>query len=140
METEQPPDDCNCLVLRQAARRVTQLYERYLGAVGLTTAQFSIISKIARYPGVTTLELAEQMVMDRTTLVRAVKPLQREGLVLASKGPGAGRTHVLSLTVEGQIRYTLARESWRAAQAEFERRFGAARAESVREELRAIAV
>jgi dihydroxy-acid dehydratase len=36
-------DECNCFALRQAARHVTQIYERHLGQVGLTAAQFTIL-------------------------------------------------------------------------------------------------
>src|SRR4051794_40064371 len=73
-------DECNCFALRQAARRVTQIYERHLGAVGLTAAQFTILAKLARKPSLPMADLADAMVMERTTLVRAMKPLQRDGL------------------------------------------------------------
>src|SRR3954447_4935417 len=68
-------DECNCFALRQAARRVTQIYERHLGAVGLTAAQFTILAKLARKPRLPMADLADAMVMERTTLVRAMKPL-----------------------------------------------------------------
>ncbi len=32
--------DCNCLAVRQAARYVTQLYDRYLAQAGLRTSQY----------------------------------------------------------------------------------------------------
>jgi len=31
------PEDCNCLAVRQAARHITQFYDRFLAASGLRT-------------------------------------------------------------------------------------------------------
>ena len=75
--------DCNCFAIRQAARFVSQLYERHVSQAGVTAAQFTLLAAIHRRPGVTMVELADAMVMERTTLVRALKPLQRDGLVTA---------------------------------------------------------
>jgi len=37
--------DCNCLVVRQAARCITQFYDRYLAEAGLRTTQYGILAK-----------------------------------------------------------------------------------------------
>jgi len=71
-----PLNECNCFALRQAARRITQIYERHLGEVGVTAAQFTILSKLANQSNVTVLDLSASMVMERTTLLRALKPMQ----------------------------------------------------------------
>jgi DNA-binding MarR family transcriptional regulator len=128
-------DECNCLAIRQAARYITQLYERHLAAVGITSAQFSIMAKLARRPHQTMLDLAEAMVMERTTLVRALKPLQRDGLVCAAPSEHDLRTHLFSLTKAGQCVFEEAVRGWRAAQDEFEAKFGRARAKALRAEL-----
>lgn len=48
--TPPPVEDpiCNCLAIRQAARQVTQLYDRHLAAVDLRGNQYSILSKLGR--------------------------------------------------------------------------------------------
>lgn len=51
MRKATPPADetpCNCLAIRQAARQVTQLYDRHLAAAGLRSTQYSILSKLGR--------------------------------------------------------------------------------------------
>jgi DNA-binding MarR family transcriptional regulator len=121
-------DECNCFALRQAARHVTQIYERHLGGVGLTAAQFTILAKLARKPNLPIADLAESMVMERTTLVRAMKPLQRDGLVTAEAADHDGRTFLFSLTRKGQSTFDEASVAWSAAQDEFERRRGNGRA------------
>jgi len=34
-------EDCNCLAVRQAARHVTQFYDRFLAKIGIRTTQFA---------------------------------------------------------------------------------------------------
>jgi DNA-binding MarR family transcriptional regulator len=128
-------DECNCFALRQAARHVTQIYERHLGAVGLTAAQFTILAKLARTPNLPMVDLADAMVMERTTLVRAMKPLQRDGLVATESAEHDGRTFLFSLTEKGEATFDQAATAWRAAQDEFEQKFGQARAKTLRAEL-----
>ncbi|HVE10210.1 MAG TPA: MarR family transcriptional regulator [Paraburkholderia sp.] len=128
-------DECNCFALRQAARYVTQIYERHLGQVGLTAAQFTIMAKLARKPDQSMLDLADLMVMERTTLVRALKPLQRDGLVVSEPSEHDGRTFLFSLSDAGQRVFEQAAAAWRAAQDEFEAKFGRARAKALRSEL-----
>jgi len=59
-------EDCNCLALRQAARHVTQLYDRFLGGADLRATQFSILAKLRRAGPMTINALAADLVMDRT--------------------------------------------------------------------------
>src|SRR5271157_2996991 len=80
---------CNCQAIRQAARQVTQLYDRHLAPVGLRTTQFSLLARLERAGPLAINELAARMVMDRTTMGRALRPLQREGLVAIDPGRDA---------------------------------------------------
>ena len=68
MANELKPDLCNCLALRQAARHVTQFYDQYLVPTGVRATQFSILAMLERLGPITINALAEDMVMDRTTL------------------------------------------------------------------------
>ena len=132
-------DACNCFAARQASRVVTQLYERHLGAAGITSAQFTILYQVDRNPGVTMSELAEALVMDRTTLVRALKPLQRDGLLTSEPGDKATRTLRLSLSGTGSRKLAEALPRWQEAQREFEQRVGRKRAATLRHDLLEIA-
>jgi len=67
------PTACNCLALRQAARHVSQIYDAHLALVGLRTTQYSILAKLKRLGPLSINELANSMVMDRTTLGRAIR-------------------------------------------------------------------
>ena len=129
MPVKKPPRDsedesiCNCLAVRQAARHITQIYERHLAPDGVTAAQYSILAKLARLGPISIGELASLMVMDRTTLTRGLGPLERDGLVSVGDGPD-GRTRRIELTAKGKAKQRTASARWRDAQDEFESQFG----------------
>lgn len=126
---------CNCLALRQAARHITVLYDRHLAQAGLSTSQFSILAAIHAAPGIGMQELSEQLVMDRTSLVRAIKPLTRDGWVQQLPAADHSRKLVFSLSADGAAKYGEAHEHWTRAQAEFEAGVGRERAAAMRSEL-----
>jgi DNA-binding MarR family transcriptional regulator len=125
------PTACNCLALRQAARHVTQFYDRYLAVDGLRATQYSIIAKLSRLGPLSINELAALMVMDRTTTGRAVRPLERDKLVAIGRGSD-GRSRVVRLTPAGAKRAKAATVRWRKAQRLFERSYGVAAAAQLR--------
>ena len=127
--------DCNCFAIRQAARFVSQLYERHVGQAGVTAAQYTLLAAIHRRPGTTMAELADAMVMERTTLVRALKPLQRDGLVTADQQDAGTRAVALNLTEGGKKTLGEAALRWHEAQKEFEGKVGRDRAWEVRKSL-----
>ena len=135
---ELTPELCNCLALRQAARHVTQFYDQYLVPTGVRTTQFSILAKLRHLGPMTINALAEQMVMDRTTLGRNIQPLEREGLISIRQGRADRRSKELHLTDAGEVTYRAAAKAWAEAQARFEGVFGGERATDLRELMRAV--
>lgn len=127
--------DDDCFALRQASRHISKRYEHYLSAVDITPTQFSILSMLAVSAGLTMVELAKAMVMDRTTLVRALKPLLRRGLVATVIETKRRRQLQVVLTAHGSQKRDEAAVHWAAAQASFERDFGARQAAHLRSEL-----
>jgi DNA-binding MarR family transcriptional regulator len=132
-------DACNCFATRQAARHITRLYERHLSAANITSAQFSILVALGQKKRMTMSELAALLVMDRTTLLRAVKPLVRDGLLVSRPGASDSRQLVLLLSAPGKRKLKQALRLWRTAQSEFESRVGAARASRMRRDLLTLA-
>ena len=129
---------CNAFATRQAARFVSQLYERHLSKVGLTSSQFSIIAVLHHSPGITMNELADLLVMDRTSLVRAIQPLTRDGFIANAPPTSGARRLMLSLTKTGDEQYILGYPHWQAAQTEYENLVGTARADALRSTLNEI--
>jgi DNA-binding MarR family transcriptional regulator len=125
----------DCFALRQASRHVSKLYERYLSEVGITPTQFSILRALRHSPNLTMAELAKEMMMDRTTLVRALQPMLRRGLVIAPAERRSDRRLRVVLTATGAAKLDQAAAHWAAAQASFERSFGQQQAAHLRDEL-----
>jgi DNA-binding MarR family transcriptional regulator len=133
------PEDCNCLAVRQAARHVSQFYDRFLAAAGLRTTQFSILVKLKRLGPMTINALASDLVVDRTTLGRNILPLEREGLIAVEPGRSDRRSKELRLTDAGAARLRMAVKDWAEAQGRFEAAFGRKRTPELRALLRAVA-
>ncbi|HUD87363.1 MAG TPA: MarR family winged helix-turn-helix transcriptional regulator [Xanthobacteraceae bacterium] len=130
--TSTNPAACNCLALRQAARHVTQFYDQVLTPSGLRATQYSILARLNRKGPMTINALAAELVMDRTTLGRNIRPLQRDGLVAVGPGQSDRRSKELRLTHSGEERFAAALKGWTKAQARFERAFGVRRARALR--------
>jgi DNA-binding MarR family transcriptional regulator len=130
---------CNCFAARQAARHLTKLYERHLSGADLTSAQFSILVALDDAGEMTMNELAKALVMDRTTLLRAIKPLQRDELVVSRPSADDVRRLVFSLSSAGTRRLKKAVALWATAQQELEAVIGSGEAARIRRELFALA-
>ncbi|MDB5512448.1 MAG: MarR family transcriptional regulator [Enterovirga sp.] len=128
-------DHCNALAIRKAARHVTQLYDRHLASVGLKVTQYSVLMRLRHLGPRTINELAAELQMDRTTMGRTIRPLERDGLVSVTADPSDGRRRALALTAAGLERLRAARAGWRAAQDQFEAAYGAEEALRLRETL-----
>lgn len=125
---------CACFNLRKAARSITQIYDSALQPLDLRSTQFTVLA-VARVRGNLSIsELAEQMAMDRTTLTRNLKPLEKRGLIWIGSGPDR-RTKMVSVTGEGKNLLSLAFPIWQEVQRRVVERFGTHRFESLLGEL-----
>jgi len=125
-------EDCNCFAVRSAARHVTQFYDQLLAPAGLRATQYAVLAKLKRIGPLTVNQLANEMVMDRTTLGRNILPLERDGLIRSRRMPSDRRARELQLTAAGEKRLQAAHKRWARAQVRFENTFGAERAAHLR--------
>lgn len=114
---------CNCAAIRQAARRVTRLYDQALAPFGLRITQYPILLWLASAGPVTMSVLAERMVLDRATMGHNLRPLEAQGLVTLTAGRDR-RSRIVTLTEYGRRKLREARPAWNAAQRTFEDAFG----------------
>ena len=115
---------CACTALRKASRVVGRLYDNALAGAGVTANQLAILRALGRSGPQPLSRLADSMVMDRTSLYRALAPMARDGWV-SIEGAGRGRSRVAALTGEGRRVMDAAADRWEAAQAHFVGAFGA---------------
>jgi DNA-binding MarR family transcriptional regulator len=117
------PRGCTSFKLRQVTRRVCQHFDRIVGATGLKTTQYSLLSNLERLGPLRPGELAQAMAMEPSTLTRNLQPLIKLGW--AEIGPGAdGRSREASITAAGRAKRAEAQRTWKRAQLELNERLG----------------
>jgi DNA-binding MarR family transcriptional regulator len=133
--------ECNCTAMRKASRRLSQMYDGALAPVGLKSTQYSILVQIERRSAEppTLRELADALVMDRSTMGQNLRPLERDLLIELAMSDTDRRRRQVVLTKQGRARLAEARALWRTAQARFEQNFGLKASANLREVLHQIA-
>lgn len=108
-------ENCVCFNLRWVSRAFAQFFVSELNHHGLLPTQTPILGLLAAKPEASMAEVSDWLGMDRTTLVRNLRPLERDGLV---KSTGKGRGHKVSLTLTAKGRAALQKflPDWQVAQ------------------------
>ena len=105
--------------LRRTARAISQRYDHALLEVGLNVGQFAILARLAGFEQQKVApalgELAQAVGIDRTTLTRALRPLEREGMLRIDAGEDR-RTRIVILKDRGRRRLDKALPLWHEAQ------------------------
>jgi len=113
-------DTCLCLHVQRAARALARRFDEALRPVGLTSGQFSLLNALNRPEPPAIGPVARLLAMDRTTLTAALRPLERDGLVVIAVDPDDRRSRLLRLTGKGRSVLASAVPIWRAAHAAIE--------------------
>ena len=128
---------CICILLRQAARKSSAVYDEALAPIGINIAQFSLLRKISRAGSISLTELAQKAELDRSTMGRNAKVLQRMGLIEPAASDDHRETSV-TLTDAGRDIVERGAPLWDKAQDEIEARLGDEGVEQLQALLRAI--
>ena len=118
------PRHCLANNLHQTTRAVSRIYGEEMRACGIQRSQFAILANLESAGVVQLTELADLMFMDRTTLSRNLKPLEKSGLVHINKSPNDARARELSLSKEGKAKFPEALILWAKAQERVLKMFG----------------
>jgi DNA-binding MarR family transcriptional regulator len=129
---------CSCSAVRQAARHLTRLYDDALAPVGTSLNQYSIMSRLSRLGPQKLQDLADLLVMDRSTLGHLLRPLERRGLVTIRVSKMDKRQRAIALSNAGKEHMKKAKRLWNRAERSFEHAFGADRALSLRTVLKQV--
>jgi DNA-binding MarR family transcriptional regulator len=108
-------DNCVCFNLRRVTRAVTQFYDAEMRRHGIRPTQGSILESLKAKDSWTMAELSDWLGMERTTLVRNLRPLQRDGFVKAVGG-GRGNRVELTITAKGRKQIEKLTPAWKSAQ------------------------
>jgi DNA-binding MarR family transcriptional regulator len=115
---------CICIAVRKASRRLTARYDEALAPAGINLAQFSLLRNINRHGPVSLTRLADLTELDRSTLGRNVRVLERMGLC-APADAADKREAAIALTPDGKRILAAAEPLWATTQTDIRTRIGA---------------
>lgn len=113
---------CHCIALRKASRKVTAIYDAALEPFGISVNQFSELRRIRAMQPVSLSDLAIALDLDRSTVGRNTRVLERMGYVETVETDDR-RESAFSLTPAALSVLVEATPAWDAVQARFEQRF-----------------
>ena len=110
--------------MRRASHAITNIYDEFLASSNLNVEKFSLLKHIYQLEPVSVSDLSHVIRLDRTTLVRNLKPLEERNLIRDISAAGS-RNRQLELTDEGVNTYRTAELLWEKAQSFLEEYLGA---------------
>jgi DNA-binding MarR family transcriptional regulator len=115
---------CYCLASRQAARKITRLYDSLMQASGIRATQFTILSQLMLRGEMPLGRLAGFLGMERTTLTRNLAPLETQKWISTRPGEDP-RARMIAITAQGRGVVRRSFSHWAKAQAEVGKLLGA---------------
>ncbi len=106
---------CTCFNLRKASRAITQVFDRAIKPYGLRGTQFSILAVLSAAGPETITGLSDILVMDRTTLTRNLRPMEKAGMIRLEQGEDP-RSKRVSLTAKGKKAFVSIFPHWEKTQ------------------------
>jgi DNA-binding MarR family transcriptional regulator len=129
---------CYCTLLRKATRRVAASYDEALKPIGINIAQFSLLRTVQRRQAINLTDLGRLTELDRSTIGRNVRVLERLDLVTSERGADDQREAVVTLSEHGKRVLAEAEQFWSDCQRRVEARLGAEGLDALHNVLRAI--
>jgi DNA-binding MarR family transcriptional regulator len=96
--------ECPALRVRQASRVLARRFDDELARFGVLSSQLPVLAGTALFgsAGAPMNRLATALLMDRTTLTRSIRPLERAGLLRVARSLQDARTKVVVVTRSGE--------------------------------------
>jgi DNA-binding MarR family transcriptional regulator len=86
----------------ETAHVLRKSFDRLAVGLGVTRAQWKVLFRLTRTPGLRQVELADQLELEPITLCRIVDRLEEAGLVERTRDPDDRRAWRLHVTAEAQ--------------------------------------
>ena len=115
---------CFCLASRQAARKITRLYDGYMQKAGIRATQFTILSQLMLRGEMPIGKLADILGMERTTLTRNLTLLEQRKWISIRPGDDP-RARIVGITAPGRGVFRRGFPHWAQAQARVGKMLGA---------------
>src|SRR4051794_2770248 len=115
---------CFCLASRQAARKITRLYDSHMQQSGIRVTQFMIVAQLMLRGEMPIGKLAGMLGMERTTLTRNLRLLEQQKWISIKVGDDP-RSRMLAITAQGRSMVRRGFPYWSKAQAQVGKLLGA---------------
>ncbi|MBO0139896.1 MarR family transcriptional regulator [Agrobacterium sp. Ap1] len=125
-------DTCHCILLRKATRKVSSYYDEALAPLGVNIGQFSLLRNIRRMEPVSLTDLAHKVELDRSTVGRNAKVLERMELIAIGHGEDQ-REAVLTIAPKGREILEQGAPLWDGVQDDIEARLGQEKARQLQD-------
>ena len=89
-------------LLRRAHQISAAVFEEECRSIGLTPAQFGVLTVLQSAPGLDQSSLARALGFDKVTVLRVLRGLEERGLVLRSPAPKSRRNLAVVLSPNGE--------------------------------------
>lgn len=132
-------ENCVCFNLRWVTRAVTQFYDAEMRRHGIRPTQGSILAALNSKPCWNMAELSDCLGMERTTLVRNLRPLQRDGYVQVDGG-GRGNRVEVTISTRGRELIERMKPAWISAQSAMVKTLGQKRWSAILADLESAAL
>ena len=95
---------CPGMRVARATRVVGRVFNDEFRALGLQSSQHGVLTfvALAGQGGATIGALADAMYLDRSTLTRNLRPLQKAGYLSITRSPADARAQIVALTKKGE--------------------------------------
>jgi DNA-binding MarR family transcriptional regulator len=119
-------NECLGMRVRKASRVLTRVLDAALRPLGVQASQLPVLVAVAMFgeEGVPIGPLARALGMDRTTLTRNVRPLEKAGLLRVARSPDDARARIVLLTRAGERLIEEAYPLWERVQADMREALG----------------
>lgn len=91
-----------CFRLYTASRLVTQGYRPYLDKLGITYPQYIVLMVLWENDNRPVNEIAKKLVLETNTVTPLIQRMEKEGIVVRTKGMVDSRQTIVSLTKKGK--------------------------------------
>ncbi|MDK2062631.1 MarR family winged helix-turn-helix transcriptional regulator [Aliarcobacter butzleri] len=106
---------CHCTNMRQISRKITNIYDEFLKPSNLNVTQYSLLSNLKRVQPIKMNDFSKIVKLDRTTLVRNLKPLINLSLI-EIKSIDKSKAQLLELSQKGIELQNEGYKYWQKAQ------------------------
>lgn len=123
--------------LRQASRVLARVYDAAFRPLGLELSQLPVVATVAARgdAGISVGELARALVMDRTTVTRAIRPLEKAGFLRVARSLEDARSKIVVTTRAGERVVRASYPIWERTTRRIREMLGASRVDALNVEL-----